>query len=249
MKPNFMSSLTSDTHCFLGLDIGKLFGLSLDLKQGKISLQSNPLINEYSSPQTSQQSMRSQSTHPQPQLSEPLSPQTLKSTAIATTLSNKSNSTHRKVFARTPNQTKLQINSIQLNHFCPQTIDKGSGHSKSHLNPGFSMCETKVRFRAQPKNFSSANINRTDLTKRSSKKHQPICQQNHCSTSDNELNSHQRQHNRRFTRFNRHFVPQEQNFQVGGNVVNRQFPGKPPPHHLGHPWPSHSLKGFFYQNY
>ena len=62
----------------LGLDTGKLFGLSLDLKQGKVSVQSNPPNNEYSSPQTPQQPMRSQATQPQPQLSEPLPPQTPK---------------------------------------------------------------------------------------------------------------------------------------------------------------------------
>ena len=233
----------------LGLDTGKLFGLSLDLKQSKVSVQSNPPNNEYSSPRKPQQPMRPQPTQQpiltQPQLSAPLPPQTTnqKQSQQPSQQIRQHSQQHSPQSVRSHSKPNCTSNQSLLS----ANIDEGSGHSKSHLNPGFSMCETKVdSLRKQRTSSSKYQPNSSHKTKF---KEASDCQQNHCSTSDNELNSHQRQHNRRFTRFNRHFVPQQQNFQVGRNVVNRQSADKPPPRHLGHPWPSHSLKVFFYQNY
>ena len=100
----------------LGLDAGKLFGLTIDLKDGKVSVDTNPSANEYSS-------------QPQQPLSQQTAPHKPKS------------STSPK---RTSPQIKDNPQHKPLPQSLPVvTIDDGQGQHKGQGRPGSSMCATK----------------------------------------------------------------------------------------------------------
>ena len=105
----------------LGLDAGKLFGLTIDLKDGKVSVDTNPSANEYS---------------PQPQqpLSQPTAPQTQKSPTSPKRTSPQLKANRQQQ----PKQHKPLPQSLPV-----VTIDDGQGQHKGQGRPGSSMCATK----------------------------------------------------------------------------------------------------------
>ena len=168
----------------LGMDLGKLFGLQLDLKHSKVSFPSNSsdnecatltskvtnktelnslskanrvftqtktdirstsdknkrtvpqLPNQMTQQQRQQPKARRQSQQPYQQNQKQMLPQTNN-----TPQQKQQHSSQRVHSPIKPNRTSNQLLSTQS--LLSATIDKGSGHSKSHFNPGNSMGDTK----------------------------------------------------------------------------------------------------------
>ena len=223
----------------LGMDLGKLFGLQLDLKHSKVSLPSNPSDNEcatFTSKVTNKPKLNSLSkankvltpiktdigsttsaTHkgtvPQPpnqMLSQPQSQQLFRQSQQQrlpqTNTTSQQHSPQRVRTQRNPNRNSIQFLTTQSH--LSATIDKGYGHSKSHLNPGISMGDTnrdsQRNQRTHPGKYQTETSHKTKFKEATDYRH-------NCNPSDNGPNSRSGQSAQRFNRFH-HFVRHEQNF-------------------------------------
>ena len=239
----------------LGMDLGKLFGLQLDLKHSKVSFPSNSSDNEcatltskdsnkqefnslskadnrFFTPiktdirnTTSDKHKRTVPHSPNQMLSQPKSqqlfqqsqqqrlPQTNPTSQQIQSIHTSANTPHQ-IEQQSQQRSSQRVRSLSkpnlnLNQFhstqslLSATIDKGSGHSKSHLNPGFPMCETKRdsqrNQRTHPGKYQTETSHKTKFKKSTDYRH-------NCNPSDKEPNSHPGQYTQRFTRYH-HFVP------------------------------------------
>ena len=188
----------------LGLDVGKQFGLQIDLKSCKVSTKSSPSATEYSQPQL----QTTQTQTPQPQPPQQQSPQ-IQSQQPQTPPKQPKGKKQNKL----PPITSPQ--SLQITY-----IDHGSRHSKSNLDPGISMPVSRSDAQHKHNNTygkfePNSNYRTFSLTNKWLTNTAPDPQSNH----------HQPSHNH-FLQSNHlkpAFVHPEQNLQVGGNVVNHGY--------------------------